>query len=832
MKSRFQKKIRHAVTSKMATLILVAVFCVAGIQKVSGQPEVTATYDKAKREVVVENNTGRELVLFHTTDPALIKITDGQIAYSSLTISSESNIDSEIKNCGLEFDVSVGNATHISKNARVKNIPQVKKAPDAITCYVIEGQKISRKITASVKTTGAEIDHVGLQLEKDNSEDPKSETKKPESKPEPKAEPKKETKKVIINPHSDRVDALIAQCQNILQKHYLTENDRENLKKLMDEANRQKEKLEEYLITIREKKRDTKDKEKCEDCDVLIWSSEKLIVSIEKIKSKIINALRKVDDTIVLNWQKEYKSTVLPAENIIENDIKILVQIAAEIEQRSQHFLWGWIGIAELKSKLDAINVRYQKILENSRNFIVKKQQQYDDEFDRAAIADIANEIPEQYKEIAHYYEKLANIKIPYLTLAVSGVLLLLFVFGIFYYMITTLRNNKNKKRKEDMRNSDEGSLLVENDDLIEVISYKVGLSDVKEKAGIDYYEVDMFSIFEDTAIRKVYFSRKAILDIYKFFSGFLKYDDKTNETGCFLVGRWDYVPNTGNQVYDISIESLVEPGDDAVYGEYALNFGAKIGITLTYALENLCEKTGKEYVHTTWMHSHPGLGLFLSSQDLNVQSQLAYSQHRGRMLALVIDSNSPDFQMAFFSPKKTLSMNNDKDLKKTVPLETLYQWAKSLPSAEQPAAPKTAKYSYYDIDMASQTHKITKVSLSASVIIDMDAAIMPGVYGLQGCLFGERQGNEIVIDEFKECTAKEQDAFGCFLTVPRLTLPETVKEYLQLISDFDFAIFYSVENKNIFILIKDEQGKYHNMGDKTPTASLMTMKEWTRRKR
>jgi len=826
MNNRFQKKIKHTMTSKIGALILMVVFCIVAIQRVSGQQEVTATYDKTKREIVVENNTGRELVLFHTNDPALIKITDNQITYSSLTISSESNIDNEIKNCGLEFEAPAGNATHISKNAKVKTIPQIKKAPDAIICYVIEGQKISRKITVPVKSAGAEIDHMSLQLEKDNSgAAPKAESKKIETK----AEPKKETKKVIINPYTDKVDVLITQCHTILQKRNLTENDRENLKNLIDKINNQKEKLEEYLIALREKKKDTK--EKCEDCDVLIWSSEKLIVNIEKVKSKIINALRKVDDNVVLNWKKEYRRDVLPEETVIENDIKTLAEIEAEIEERSQHFLWGWIGKKVLKSKLDIIDARYREIVENSRNFIVEKQKQYEDEYDRAAVEDLANEIPEQYKEIMHYYENLDNIKIPYTSLLVSGILLLLFVFSIIYYLTTVLRNKKNKKRKIEMRNSEEGSLLVENDDLIEVISYKVGLSDVKEKAGIDYYEVNMLSIFEDTAIRNVYFSRKAILDIYKFFSGFLKYDDKTNETGCFLVGRWDYVPNSGEQIYDISIESLVEPGDDAIYGEYALNFGAKIGITLTYALESLCKKTGKEYVHTAWMHSHPGLGLFLSSQDLNVQSQLAYSQHHGRMLALVIDSNSPDFQMAFFSPKKTGVMNNDKDLKKTVALETLYQWAKSLPSAEQPT-PKPAKYSYYNIDVINQIHKINKISLSASAIIDMDAAIMPGVYGMQGCLFGERQRNEIVVDEFKEGTSKEKDAFGCFLTVPRFTPPETMKEYLQLITDFDFALFYSFENKNIFILIKDEQGKYHNTGDKTPSASLMTMKEWTRRKR
>jgi len=142
------------------------------------------------------------------------------------------------------------------------------------------------------------------------------------------------------------------------------------------------------------------------------------------------------------------------------------------------------------------------------------------------------------------------------------------------------------------------------------------------------------------------------------------------------LVGRWEFVPDSNQQLYDISIEKLVEPGDDAIYSEYNLNFGAKIGITLNFVIDNLCENTGYEYVHTAWMHTHPGFGLFLSNQDLSVQSQLAYSQHAGRLLAIVLDSNTPDLDMAFFTPQKNGNMNNDKNLKKTLSLEEFYKWA------------------------------------------------------------------------------------------------------------------------------------------------------------
>jgi hypothetical protein len=393
------------------------------------------------------------------------------------------------------------------------------------------------------------------------------------------------------------------------------------------------------------------------------------------------------------------------------------------------------------------------------------------------------------------------------------------------------------KVEKEKEISGERGLLLIEDDEDIEVISYNVGLSDAIEKAGVDYYEVDMRLISEDTTIGNVYLSRKAILDIYKFFSNFLKYESKVNETGCFLVGRWDYTPKTDNQMYDITIESIVEPGDDAIYGEYNLNFGAKIGVTLNYAIENLCEKTGNEYVHTCWMHSHPGLGLFLSSQDLSVQSQLAHSNHRGRLLAIVIDSNSPYWETAFFTPKQNGTMNNDKDIKHTFSMETLYKWAKSLPQQQNipaPPAPPTPEpepepnkkdsQNYYNVSLLSEINKINKILFSGSAIIDMDTTIIPHQSGLQGYFYGEKQELELFIDDFKE--TEEGTPISCLWVVPHFSMQEIqTDDYKEMVNRFDFSVVYSAENENIYIVTKNES-------ESQTSVSLTEMKEWTRRKR
>jgi hypothetical protein len=47
-------------------------------------------------------------------------------------------------------------------------------------------------------------------------------------------------------------------------------------------------------------------------------------------------------------------------------------------------------------------------------------------------------------------------------------------------------------------------------------------------------------------------------------------------------------------------------------------------------------------------------------------------------MLAIVLDSKTPDLKMALIKKKKDGTMNNDKDLKKILSLEEIYQWAKS----------------------------------------------------------------------------------------------------------------------------------------------------------
>ena len=830
MNTQFQTKKRYLLTMKILSLVVfsIMVFCITG-QNAAGQ--VVVTYED---ETVTIENYNKTPILLFTKDV----IKENLLKTNSFVFTPK---ELDVEHCG--FNLS-GNF-EVIKGKRV--FYAIKDCPKKLVYYLFEGDSPMR-IKASDRNEVA-VDMVQKQTlvreEPESVSTYNSSQKETESvanhevKNNVKTTPVKKTEslkdKLIVNPYTDAVNILIIQTSRILQTKELSNEEREKLIAIKADAAKTKKEIEKYLESLWEKKQD--DKTKYEECVSLIKSSNDLCSSLDKLSSNILNAMKKVSDNVVDGWKTEYKNKVLG--NTIEKDSETLLEIRKNIDARSQQPLLGWIKINEVKDRLAEVETNYQRIIEASNKFIALKKNEYDDANDRAVIENLVNEIPVIYKEITFYKDSLARIKTPYLVITLTGVVLLLLVIGIFFYIFAILRNKRIEKEKQIYRAANK-TVLIEEEDVVEEVSYIVNISDIKEKAGIDYYEIKMSQIHDDTTIQTVYFSRKAIFEIYKFFSDFLKRSDKTNETGCWLVGRWDYAVSPYQQIYDICIESLVPPGDDAIYGEYILNFGAKIGITLNYAIENLCEKSGKEYVHTAWMHSHPGLGLFLSGQDLNVQSQLAHSQHNGRMLAIVLDSNTPDFKMAFFAPKKDGSMNNDKELKTTLSLETMYQWAKTAPEKAiiKPKVSQTKidKQNYYDIPMLDENNMSHQVLFSGSVIIDMDMAVMPDKKGLRGYFIGETHDDEIFLNDFIEATEKfdelnlnqfETKPVACFFIETNL---ESLKQHAKLFTIFDLYIIYSFDDEIIYLFTKEQMKNFQFLNENKASISLMKMKEWTRR--
>ena len=345
-------------------------------------------------------------------------------------------------------------------------------------------------------------------------------------------------------------------------------------------------------------------------------------------------------------------------------------------------------------------------------------------------------------------------------------------------------------------------------------VDTKKGLQHVYQNKD-NYYAVSMNELFDDTAIKTVYFSRSIVGELNTFFKDFLGNSERTNETGCYLLGCWDYSGN--NNQYDISIEYMVQPGKDAVFNEHTLSFGREIGISLGTMIDGLVEKTKKDYVRTSWMHSHPGLGLFLSSHDLIVQKQLAYSDAPNRLLAIVIDTNTPDWSMAMFAPKKNGSMNNKQELKKTISFDTLYLWSR------KKLANQSANSEHFTLRV--NLPGFSTLNFSGKAINQMDDAVYSNKNGVSGYFYGTKRGSDIYIDKCLQYN--NIDAIGCFMNDPRPSC-DSIPTGLINVDGCDFVMVCCDGVKMSLFVKKDAYYQRCSHCDST----FMDYKEWTRRKR
>ena len=349
---------------------------------------------------------------------------------------------------------------------------------------------------------------------------------------------------------------------------------------------------------------------------------------------------------------------------------------------------------------------------------------------------------------------------------------------------------------------------------------YVVGLDYVRQNSG-QYFAVDVEEFVSDTAVKKVYFSREAVKSLNSYYKSFLEQPERTNETGCYLIGGWENVGGNEEQ-YNISVEEMVVPGDDAVYEEYSLNFGLKIGIKLGNAIRNLSEKTGRDYVHTVWMHSHPGLGLFLSSHDLVVQKQLAYPDAPKRMVAIVIDTNTPNWQMAFFTAKNNGGMNNKDDLLKTISFDVLNEWSRHRAAAVQNTATVDNSFIVTTEDIRDE------FAFSAKCINQIDDAVYADAPVACSPLWGEiRQNGELRTRVVSACDSSGDDREIGWLVIDTDT-DEAFDAHRceEKLAQADFCLVYRSEQECYLVWLNaDRKIRFVH-------TSLKEMKEWTRRRR
>ncbi len=357
------------------------------------------------------------------------------------------------------------------------------------------------------------------------------------------------------------------------------------------------------------------------------------------------------------------------------------------------------------------------------------------------------------------------------------------------------------------------------------------GLQHLKDRMG-EYLSFELREVFRDTAIEKVYFSTALIKQLYDFFNRSLEGTGRTNETGCYLLGCWDYA-DAGKPCYDISLEYMVEPGDDADFGEYSLNFGKKIGINMGSVIHNLASKSKRDYVLTCWMHSHPGLGLFLSHQDLVVQQQLVYPDHKGRLLAIVVDTNTANLETGFFTPRKDGSMNNNEDVMKWFSLEDIYKKAKEaaqrrnkpqqddVAGAEYPVDPN-----YMRVSLDGET--IRCLDFSGKAINQMNDVLYAGNRGVAGYFYGDASRPNILVENCLQYENEEK--IGCVIHDESAPVDALCAEFVNEVNGCKFIIIYR-SDEQMQICLPDSGDGFTSIGT-TAVVSMSQMKEWIRRKR
>jgi hypothetical protein len=344
------------------------------------------------------------------------------------------------------------------------------------------------------------------------------------------------------------------------------------------------------------------------------------------------------------------------------------------------------------------------------------------------------------------------------------------------------------------------------------------------------YLRIDCNEFCDDSAVRIIYIKNTCIKDIYNMYAEDLRNPNNPKEDGCMVLGRWVH-DNESNEYY-VSLEQIVLPGDDAVFSEYELNFGGKIKLKVTERLRKLRRDTNLQYDLTCWVHSHPGLGVFFSNSDCNVQTQLKHPVHPNFLTAMVVDILTPEQELGIFTFKHDSTINSKAELKKMYSLEEMYEWAVK---SERNSFKREDFYNTLS-DAKTHANDCYGIELSNGAIIDMGMLVTEQVTGLVGMVLGysNQMGvlTEIVADKIlKGEPASGNDLVGCFIIATHCSIPSLRKTLARYIAKIKFVLVYSTTDgllTSIPIVNGDICADEKYYGEQ----QLEDLKIWTRRKR
>lgn len=155
--------------------------------------------------------------------------------------------------------------------------------------------------------------------------------------------------------------------------------------------------------------------------------------------------------------------------------------------------------------------------------------------------------------------------------LKIAGWIVALVVIFVVFFLIKTRK--KDKKVITSIPAPEQGNTDIVVRRKTTSILRKQSLEDV---IGNDnYMKIDCEDFCGNSAVRRMYIKNTCIKEIYNMYADNLRNPDKPNEYGCMVLGRWVFDKEADE--YYVSLEQILLPGDDAIFAEYELNFGAKI---------------------------------------------------------------------------------------------------------------------------------------------------------------------------------------------------------------------------------------------------------------
>ena len=425
-------------------------------------------------------------------------------------------------------------------------------------------------------------------------------------------------------------------------------------------------------------------------------------------------------------------------------------------------------------------------------------------------------------------HEKQGILKEEYI---IAGGVVILLIILILVFSLAGRKKKANESAVESLAKVDNGSVdpgLVVVRKTTNAVLKTQNIDDVISNDS--YLKIDCNEFSADSAVSTMYLKNSCIIDVYNLYAEDLRNHENPKEDGCMVIGRWIFDKTT--QKYVVTLEEIVRLGDDAVFKEYELNFGGKVKVKLAERLRKLRRDKELQYDLTCWIHSHPGLGVFFSNSDSNVQMQLKHPTHPLFLTALVIDILTPEQETGIFTFKQDGSINSKNDLKKMYSLETLYKWA------VESERFGFKKEDHYDILSESSEHgaECSAIYLNNSSIIDISMLVAHDGNGVVGWV----QGYPIVRNCNKELVVKgittsksgnDSELIGCLMMGTHCSIPTIRKTIAEHIDSLRFVMFYSTSNEKITVIpVNDLQlcldENYYGI------ETLEKLKIWTRRKR